>query len=200
MFNALEKAQAEQADVLLIDTAGRLHNKDNLMAELQKIARVIKKIDPGAPHDTVLVLDATTGQNAHAQVETFQKMANITGLIVTKLDGTARGGVLVALAEKSVVTKRNPSPRYLKRLNRNRNQKRLRQSQSLSQHQRNSRRTKSRSKRTSNRKNHPLSLPKMISHPENGYSACAGREATTALVILSGIFSCEEPATATKLV
>ena len=100
VFNALEKAQAEQADVLLIDTAGRLHNKDNLMAELQKIARVIKKIDPGAPHDTVLVLDATTGQNAHAQVETFQKMANITGLIVTKLDGTARGGVLVALAEK----------------------------------------------------------------------------------------------------
>lgn len=99
-FGALEKAQAEGIDVLLIDTAGRLHNKDNLMAELQKIARVIKKVDPEAPHDTVLVLDATTGQNAHAQVETFQSMAQITGLIVTKLDGTARGGVLVALAEK----------------------------------------------------------------------------------------------------
>lgn len=99
-FGALEKAQADGADVLLIDTAGRLHNKDNLMAELQKIARVIKKVDPEAPHDTVLVLDATTGQNAHAQVETFQQMCNITGLIVTKLDGTARGGVLVALAER----------------------------------------------------------------------------------------------------
>ncbi len=99
-FGALEQARKSSADVLLIDTAGRLHNKDNLMAELQKIARVIKKLDPQAPHDTVLILDATTGQNAHAQVETFREMVNITGLIVTKLDGTARGGVLVALAEK----------------------------------------------------------------------------------------------------
>ena len=99
-FGALEQAKSAGADVLLIDTAGRLHNKDNLMQELQKIARVIKKLDPEAPHDTVLILDATTGQNAHAQVETFQTMANISGLIVTKLDGTARGGVLVSLAEK----------------------------------------------------------------------------------------------------
>ncbi len=99
-FGALEQAKAAGADVLLIDTAGRLHNKDNLMAELQKIARVIKKLDPEAPHDTVLILDATTGQNAHAQVETFQQMVNISGLIVTKLDGTARGGVLVSLAQK----------------------------------------------------------------------------------------------------
>tara|TARA_R110002096_G_scaffold35929_3_gene100761 strand:- start:357 stop:1295 length:939 start_codon:yes stop_codon:yes gene_type:complete len=99
-FDALKQARAAQADVLLIDTAGRLQNKDNLMTELQKIARVIKKLDPDAPHDTVLILDATTGQNAHAQVEIFQKMVNISGLIVTKLDGTARGGVLVALAQR----------------------------------------------------------------------------------------------------
>ena len=99
-FGALEQAQESGADVLLIDTAGRLHNKDNLMAELQKIARVIKKVDPEAPHDTVLILDATTGQNAHAQVETFRDMVDISGLIVTKLDGSARGGVLVALAER----------------------------------------------------------------------------------------------------
>jgi len=99
-FGALEQARERNADVLLIDTAGRLHNKDNLMAELQKIARVIKKLDPEAPNDIVLILDATTGQNAHAQVETFRDMVHITGLIVTKLDGTARGGVLVALAEK----------------------------------------------------------------------------------------------------
>jgi len=99
-FGALEQAREQAADVLLIDTAGRLHNKDNLMAELQKIARVVKKVDADAPHDIVLILDATTGQNAHAQVETFQKMVNVTGLMVTKLDGTARGGVLVSLAEK----------------------------------------------------------------------------------------------------
>ncbi len=99
-FGALEQAKAAGANVLLIDTAGRLHNKDNLMAELQKIARVIKKVDGEAPHDTVLILDATTGQNAHAQVETFRDMVDITGLIMTKLDGTARGGVLVALAER----------------------------------------------------------------------------------------------------
>ena len=99
-FEALERAKAAGADVLLIDTAGRLHNKADLMAELQKIVRVIKKIAPEAPHDTLLVLDATTGQNAHAQVETFRAMVEITGLILAKLDGTARGGVLVALAER----------------------------------------------------------------------------------------------------
>jgi fused signal recognition particle receptor len=86
--------------VLLIDTAGRLQNKDTLMAELAKIVRVIKKIDPTAPHNVLLVLDATTGQNAHNQVEVFRDMAAVTGLIVTKLDGSARGGVLVALAER----------------------------------------------------------------------------------------------------
>jgi len=99
-FDALEQARREQADVLLIDTAGRLHNKANLMAELAKIARVLKKQDPDAPHDCLLVLDATTGQNALSQVSTFQEMLPITGLVVTKLDGSAKGGVLVALAEK----------------------------------------------------------------------------------------------------
>jgi fused signal recognition particle receptor len=97
-FEALEKAKAEGADVLLIDTAGRLHNKSALMDELAKIVRVLKKQDPDAPHQTVLVLDATTGQNAKAQVETFQSMVPLSGLVVTKLDGTARGGVVVALA------------------------------------------------------------------------------------------------------
>jgi fused signal recognition particle receptor len=85
--------------VLLIDTAGRLHNKANLMAELQKVIRVLKKLDPEAPHDVVLVLDATTGQNALQQVKTFRELVNVTGLVVTKLDGSAKGGVLVALAE-----------------------------------------------------------------------------------------------------
>jgi len=85
---------------LFIDTAGRLHNKSDLMAELQKVLRVIKKVDPDAPHDVLLVLDATVGQNAHAQVATFLEMVQVTGLVLTKLDGTARGGVLVALAEK----------------------------------------------------------------------------------------------------
>jgi fused signal recognition particle receptor len=97
-FDALKSAQETAADLLLIDTAGRLHNKEHLMAELDKIVRVIKKLDPSAPHDAVLVLDATTGQNALAQVEIFR--SRISGLIVTKLDGTARGGVLVALAER----------------------------------------------------------------------------------------------------
>jgi fused signal recognition particle receptor len=97
-YEALERAQAEGVDLLLIDTAGRLHNKADLMAELQKIVRVIKKLDPEAPHDCLLVLDATTGQNAHAQVETFKNLVQVTGLVVTKLDGSARGGVLVALA------------------------------------------------------------------------------------------------------
>ena len=99
-YEALETARREACDLLLIDTAGRLHNKADLMAELQKIIRVLKKLDPEAPHDTLLVLDATTGQNAHAQVETFKALAGVTGLALTKLDGSARGGVLVALAER----------------------------------------------------------------------------------------------------
>ncbi len=99
-YEALEKARAQGMDVLLIDTAGRLHNKAGLMAELEKIIRVIRKQDETAPHDCVLVLDATTGQNALAQVQTFKELVNVTGLIVTKLDGTARGGVLVALADR----------------------------------------------------------------------------------------------------
>jgi fused signal recognition particle receptor len=99
-FEALEKAKAEGADVLLIDTAGRLHNKSALMDELAKIVRVLKKQDVEAPHQTLLVLDATTGQNAKAQVETFQSMVPLSGLVVTKLDGTARGGVVVGLARQ----------------------------------------------------------------------------------------------------
>jgi fused signal recognition particle receptor len=99
-YEALETARREACDLLLIDTAGRLHNKADLMAELQKIMRVLKKLDGSAPHDTLLVLDATTGQNAHAQVETFKALAGVTGLALTKLDGSARGGVLVALAER----------------------------------------------------------------------------------------------------
>ena len=99
-YDAVAKAQSDGADLLLIDTAGRLHNKSNLMAELQKVIRVIKKLAPDAPHDVLLVLDATTGQNALSQVETFKELVNVTGLTVTKLDGSARGGVLVALAEK----------------------------------------------------------------------------------------------------
>ena len=99
-FDALQRARAEAIDLLFIDTAGRLHNRGDLMAELQKIIRVLRKIDPAAPHSCLLVLDATVGQNAHSQVETFVEMAEITGLVVTKLDGSARGGVLVALAER----------------------------------------------------------------------------------------------------
>jgi fused signal recognition particle receptor len=99
-YEALERARAEKCDVLLIDTAGRLHNKSNLMDELAKIVRVIRKLDPDAPHSCLLVLDATTGQNAHAQVETFKAMSPVDALVVTKLDGSAKGGVLVALAEK----------------------------------------------------------------------------------------------------
>ncbi len=99
-YEALERARAEKTDVLLIDTAGRLHNKTNLMEELAKIVRVIRKLDPEAPHSCLLVLDATTGQNAHAQVETFKSMSPVDALVVTKLDGSAKGGVLVALAEK----------------------------------------------------------------------------------------------------
>jgi fused signal recognition particle receptor len=99
-FEALEGARAQGADLLVIDTAGRLQNKQGLMDELRKIIRVLKKLDPEAPHDTVLVLDATTGQNAHNQVEIFKDMVDVTGLIVTKLDGTAKGGVVVALARR----------------------------------------------------------------------------------------------------
>ena len=99
-YEALERAQAERADVLMIDTAGRLQNKAHLMAELEKIGRVLEKRDHRAPHSSLLVLDATTGQNAHAQVEVFSQVCNVTGIVMTKLDGTAKGGVLVALAEK----------------------------------------------------------------------------------------------------
>jgi len=98
-FNALTQAAAERADVLLIDTAGRLHNKAVLMDELRKIVRVLKKQDATAPHSVLLVLDATTGQNAVQQVRVFKEMVDVTGLVVTKLDGSARGGIVVALAE-----------------------------------------------------------------------------------------------------
>jgi fused signal recognition particle receptor len=99
-YEALELAKREGKDVLLIDTAGRLQNKGDLMAELAKIVRVLKKIDASAPHSVVLVLDATTGQNAINQVQIFQEIAGVTNLVVTKLDGTARGGILVAIAER----------------------------------------------------------------------------------------------------
>lgn len=99
-FEAIERATREGADLLLIDTAGRLQNRADLMAELEKIVRVIRRKDPEAPHNTLLVLDATTGQNAITQVEIFRKIADVTGLVMTKLDGTAKGGVLVALADK----------------------------------------------------------------------------------------------------
>jgi fused signal recognition particle receptor len=97
-FEALEKARANGSDILLIDTAGRLQNKAGLMAELEKIARVIKKLDTSAPHAVLLVLDATTGQNAISQVDAFSAAVPVTGLVMTKLDGTAKGGILVALA------------------------------------------------------------------------------------------------------
>jgi fused signal recognition particle receptor len=99
-FDALTRARAERADVLLIDTAGRLHNKAALMEELRKIVRVLKKQDETAPHSVLLVLDATTGQNAINQVEVFKEMVDVTGLVVTKLDGSARGGIVVALAQE----------------------------------------------------------------------------------------------------
>ena len=99
-FDAMTKAQADGADLLMIDTAGRLQNRADLMKELSKIVRVIRKKDPDAPHNTLLVLDATTGQNALQQVKVFQELASVSGLVMTKLDGTAKGGVLVALADK----------------------------------------------------------------------------------------------------
>lgn len=99
-FDALKEAQGTGADVLLLDTAGRLQNKQVLMEELEKVIRVLKKLDSTAPHDVILVLDATTGQNALQQVEVFRDRAGVTGLVMTKLDGTARGGILVAIADK----------------------------------------------------------------------------------------------------
>jgi len=99
-YDALVEARRNGVDVLLIDTAGRLHNKTDLMNELAKIVRVIRKLDPSAPHSCLLVLDATVGQNAHNQVEIFRDLIQVDGLVLTKLDGSARGGVLVALAEK----------------------------------------------------------------------------------------------------
>ncbi len=99
-FEAVKRAQAEGIDVLIIDTAGRLQNKAGLMDELAKVKRVIGKLDPDAPHDVLLVLDATTGQNALSQIEVFRQVAGVTGLVMTKLDGSARGGMLVAAAER----------------------------------------------------------------------------------------------------
>ena len=102
-FDALKAAQEAGSDVLLIDTAGRLQNKSELMAELAKIIRVMRKIDEDAPHETLLVLDATVGQNALSQVESFRSVTELTGLVMTKLDGTAKGGVLVAVAQRHAI-------------------------------------------------------------------------------------------------
>jgi fused signal recognition particle receptor len=99
-FDALTRARREAADILLIDTAGRLHNRAELMEQLRKIIRVMRKQDPDVPHSVVLVLDATTGQNALQQVNVFKEMVDVTGLVVTKLDGSARGGIVVALAQE----------------------------------------------------------------------------------------------------
>ena len=99
-FDVLTTARTGGADVVLVDTAGRLQNRTELMSELEKMVRVMRKVDPGAPHAVLLVLDATVGQNALSQVEIFQKVAGVTGLVMTKLDGTARGGILVAIAAK----------------------------------------------------------------------------------------------------
>jgi fused signal recognition particle receptor len=100
-FDALKEAQTNGSDVLLIDTAGRLQNKQGLMDELAKVIRVLKKVDPTAPHETMLIVDATTGQNALSQIDTFKQIAGVTSLTVTKLDGTARGGAVVAATERS---------------------------------------------------------------------------------------------------
>ncbi len=102
-FEALETARAQNADILIVDTAGRLQNKAGLMAELEKIVRVLRKLDATAPHATLLVLDATTGQNAIGQVEAFKGVVPLTGLVMTKLDGTAKGGILAALAQKFAI-------------------------------------------------------------------------------------------------
>jgi fused signal recognition particle receptor len=100
VFEAVERAKATGADVVLADTAGRLQNKADLMSELEKIVRVVGKVDAGAPHAILLVLDATTGQDVRSQVEAFKKICPLTGLVMTKLDGTARGGMLVAVADE----------------------------------------------------------------------------------------------------
>jgi fused signal recognition particle receptor len=100
VFDAVEAAKQKNVDVLLIDTAGRLQNRTELMGELEKVVRVMKKVEPSAPHAVLLVLDATVGQNAHQQAEIFREMVGVTGIVMTKLDGTAKGGVLVSLAEK----------------------------------------------------------------------------------------------------
>jgi fused signal recognition particle receptor len=100
VFDALKSATETGIDTLIVDTAGRLQNKRELMDELAKVRRVLGRMNPEAPHDVVLVLDATNGQNALQQIETFREVAGVTGLIMTKLDGTARGGVLVAAAEQ----------------------------------------------------------------------------------------------------
>jgi fused signal recognition particle receptor len=99
-YDALSAARADGTDVLLVDTAGRLHNKTALMEELRKVVRVMQRVDPTAPHSVLLVLDATTGQNALQQCKVFKEMVNVTGLAVTKLDGSAKGGVVVALAQE----------------------------------------------------------------------------------------------------
>jgi fused signal recognition particle receptor len=99
-FDALKQAQERQTDILLVDTAGRLHNKTALMEELRKVVRVMQRVDPTAPHSVLLVLDATTGQNATQQCKVFAEMVNVTGLVVTKLDGSAKGGIVVALAQE----------------------------------------------------------------------------------------------------
>ena len=100
IYDALEKADNEEYDVVLVDTAGRLQNKDNLMKELEKINRVIKKIIPNAPHETLLVVDATTGQNGISQAKSFKEITDITGIVLTKLDGTAKGGIVLAIKEE----------------------------------------------------------------------------------------------------
>lgn len=100
VFDGLERATAENVDILMIDTAGRLQNKDNLMAELEKIGRIIKRVDPAAPHETFLALDASTGQNALVQAKEFSKITPVTGIVLTKIDGTARGGVVLAIRQE----------------------------------------------------------------------------------------------------
>ena len=100
VFDGMERAQAENVDVLMIDTAGRLQNKDNLMAELEKIGRIIKRVNPDAPHETFLALDASTGQNALVQAKEFSKITPVTGIVLTKIDGTARGGVVLAIRQE----------------------------------------------------------------------------------------------------
>ena len=100
VFDGMERAQAENVDILMIDTAGRLQNKDNLMAELEKIGRIIKRVNPDAPHETFLALDASTGQNALVQAKEFSKITPVTGIVLTKIDGTARGGVVLAIRQE----------------------------------------------------------------------------------------------------